>query len=189
MYISELLSKIGFGDKDAQILTYLYERGKSVASTISKELNIPKSTVLYILYELEREGLVTKRKERKTYVFESTDPENIIKKIDEDIELQKERRKIILPNLSKLRRLKDLKSDMQIHYYDKEGSIKDLKRSIDERLDNKDIERIYSKNYKSIYTNEDFTFLVNEDFAIRFRDKDTLKKFISALKDIDETEF
>jgi sugar-specific transcriptional regulator TrmB len=189
MNIQELLKKSGFVGKESLILSYLYERGKSIASTISKELSIPKSTVLYVLYELERENLVTKNKSGKTYIFESTDPENLIKRIDERIKIQKERRKKILKNLAQIRRLKDLKSDEQIHYYDKESSIRELKHSINERLDNKDLQRIYAKNYKNIYANEDFTFLLTSELAIRFKDRNTLKKFILALSDIDETRF
>jgi len=73
-----------------------------------------------------------------------------------------------------------------VYFYEKLSSIKDLKHSISERLENKDIKRIYSEKDTRIYHNEDFTFLVTNDIAIRFRDIKTLKKFISACKNIDE---
>jgi len=186
MKLSNILRKIGFSKKESEILEYLYEKGKSKASQISRELNIPKSTALFVLYRLEDKNFIFKRKEGRAYIFEPNDPTNLLKHLETRIKREKMKRQKLLPLIPEIRRLKDLKPDNKIHFYEKSSSIKDLKHSISERLDNKDIEKIYSNKEKRVYHNEDFTFLITKDIAIRFDDIETLKKFISACKDIDE---
>lgn len=186
MKLTRILRKIGFTKKESEILEYLYEKGKSKASQISRELNIPKSTVLFVLYRLEDKEFISKRKEGRAYIFEPNDPANLLKHIEKRIRKEKRKRKNLLPLIPAIRRLKDLKPDNKVYFYEKASSIKDLKHSINERLDNKDIEKIYSDKDKRIYHNEDFTFLVTNDIAVRFEDIKTLKKFISACKNVDE---
>jgi sugar-specific transcriptional regulator TrmB len=182
-----LFQTIGLNIKESKILSYLYTREKSLASTISKELDIPKSTVLFILYNLEKKELVIKEKKGNSFIFKSKDPENLIRYLDKQTLDYKKKRESVLSKLPKLRRLKDLKADQKILIYDKESSIDRLKKSINEKLDNKDLRLVYSKNYNKIYSNEDFTFLITENFAARFNDLQILKKFISVISDIDET--
>ena len=149
---------------------------------------MPKSTVLFVLYKLEGKKIVEKQKVGKTFIFQPTDPSNLLKLLDDKILKEKEKKNKLLPLIPSLRQLKDLKPDSKVFYYDKESSISDLLHSINERLDNKDIEEIYKKDGIKIYYNEDFTFVTSKNLAIRFEDLKTCKKFISTLKNIDEEE-
>jgi len=181
-----LFKQIGFTKKKSEILEYLYKKGESIASRIAKELHLPKSTVLFVLYKLEEKELVEKQKVGKTFHFQATDPSNLLKLLDDKIKKEKEKKENLLPLIPSLRQLKDLKPDNKVFYYDKESSISDLLHSINERLDNKDIEEIYKKESIKIYYNEDFTFVISKNLAIRFKDIEICKKFISMLKNIDE---
>lgn len=189
MNINSLLKEAGLKQKESRILSYLYEKGKSKASVIAAERGIPKSTVLFILYKLERQDLVSKIIKGKTYIFEAKDPEELLKKIDRKIQSLKLKRKKLSPKIPDLRRLKDLKASGKIYFFDEKSSIAELRHSINEKLDNKDMNLLYSKNYKRILANEDFVFFLSDDFGIRFESIKTLKNFILALKDIDERQF
>lgn len=182
------LKQLGFKKKEREILNYLYSKGKSKASQIANQLNQAKSTILYVLYKLEKKGFVEKKKKGKSYLFTSTDPTVFLRYFDERIRKEKRKKSRISSLIPDIRRLKDQKADAQISFYHTESSIGELRKSLYDQLDNKDISLIYDKDKVKIFSNEDYHFLITNDLAVRFEDRETLVKFVHAFKYINSHE-
>lgn len=188
MDLRQDLQNIGLNPKEISILSYLYSKGKTTAGSISKEIQIPKSSVLFILYKLEEKGIVKKFKQGKVYIFNPTDPLSIINLLDSQIKTFTDKKKQILPLIPKIRHLKDLKADNKLYYYDKQSSINELRKSLFEQYDNKDTKIIYDKNNVKIFKNDDYVFLLGDEIAVRFDDIKTLIKFNLVFKYINAYE-
>ncbi|MBU0976528.1 MAG: helix-turn-helix domain-containing protein [Patescibacteria group bacterium] len=177
-----VLKQLGFKLRERQIIAYLYSKGNCKASKIALELCIPKSTILFVLYKLEKKGFVTKIKKAKSYIFTPADPTALINHFDNTIQEAEAKKEKILPLIPEIRRLKDHKADAKIAYYSTDSSIKELRQSLLEQVDNKDTKILYDKESVKIYANDQYLFLLSDDLAVRFENRGTLVKFINAFK-------
>ncbi|MDD3647558.1 MAG: helix-turn-helix domain-containing protein [Candidatus Dojkabacteria bacterium] len=188
MDIDLLLKQVGLRKRESQMLSYLYSKGSAKASRISKELNLPKSTILFVLYKLEGQGFITKTKKGKSYFFSPKDPTSLIQYFDNIIQEAETKKEKVIPLIPEIRRLKDHKADSKVFYYHTESSIKELRQSLIDQVDNKDTKLIYDKENVRIYANEQYLFLVTDELAVRFEDRETLIKFVNAFKYINAYE-
>ena len=74
------LKNLGFSDKESRIYLALIELGLQPASVVAKRVKIPKSTTLFILENLCKEGFIRKSIRGKTHYFlaEPADLKNTI---------------------------------------------------------------------------------------------------------------
>ena len=75
--IQSLLKNCGLHDTQQIILLHLLQHGESIASLISKQLDIKRTTVYATLETLIRLGLVVKQQRGNVTYFKSTNKENI----------------------------------------------------------------------------------------------------------------
>lgn len=76
--IQDILTEIGLDTKEAKVYLRLLQTGPTRASTLAYQLKHPRTTVHNILLRLEDEKLVTKAKDKNTYIFSAIHPDNLI---------------------------------------------------------------------------------------------------------------
>jgi len=92
---TSILEELGLTNAEIKIYLALLELGTSTAGPIIEKTGLQNSVVHMTLHKLVQKGFISYVKKGKIKHYEATDPENILKFIDE----KKERFKAILPEL------------------------------------------------------------------------------------------
>ena len=106
---------IGLSEKESKVYLALLEMGLQPASTIAKIVKIPKSTTLFILENLNKEGLIRKCLKGKTQYFYA-DPKDFQSALEEKLKKQHDSLNTLLPFLEKTHR--PFSSRPQITFYE-----------------------------------------------------------------------
>lgn len=77
--LQKLLQNIGLSDKEVLVYLQLIETGTGSAFDLSKQTDMPSSTIYVMLRNLEQKGLVTRGINKKTAKFYALEPENLYK--------------------------------------------------------------------------------------------------------------
>lgn len=80
--MEEILKNIGFKEKEISVYVQLNKWSQARAVNLSVELNFPKSTVIEILYKLEKRGFVSKLRRGNYFIFHAESPEKVISALD-----------------------------------------------------------------------------------------------------------
>ena len=99
--MKETLLQLGFSEKSAEIYLRLIELGTQPASVIAQRLGYPKSTVLFLMDEMERRGIVRKTTKSNTQYF-SADITDLEAALQRDINSQNQALKSIVPLLHQI---------------------------------------------------------------------------------------
>lgn len=97
------LENLGFSEKESRVYLALIEMGLQPASVVAKRIKIPKSTTLFILENLCKEGLIRKSIKGKTQYF-LAEPSDLKQTIDNRIKKQKTNLNTIIPILETVQR-------------------------------------------------------------------------------------
>jgi sugar-specific transcriptional regulator TrmB len=93
-----LLKKIGFEDKEANIYVRLLKSQDNSASSIAKDVGYDRTTTYYILLRMLEKGYVSQITKNNVKYFKATNPKQILGLLEEKQSLFK----TILPKLEKL---------------------------------------------------------------------------------------
>lgn len=116
--VNELLTKLGFDKREAQIYVYLLKNIESTAYRIGKELNIERPTVYSKLDNLKERGLMTSFK--KNNVLHYT-PESL-RTLEEKVEEQNRALEEVSPLLKEMISLANIHTPKIRMYRGKEGA-------------------------------------------------------------------
>ncbi len=120
----EILSKIGFEEKEKKIYLVLLRLGKATASEISEASSIERTLCYSILQKMIDKAIVSYFVESNVKYFSAIEP----KKLLEDLKEKEKELKESLPKLEEIMALKDEKTKAEI-YRGKEGikhTLKDI---------------------------------------------------------------
>ena len=121
------LIEYGLTEKEAEIYLLCLKTGDATANRIAELANIPRSTTYDLLEKLKHNGLITTRIVKHKTLFTSSDPELLIKNLENKKQIVSEP----VPKLKKLRNLIGEKPCVEVY----EGKIA-LIKLLDEILDN-----------------------------------------------------
>ncbi|MBT6068769.1 hypothetical protein HOG48_03365 [Candidatus Peregrinibacteria bacterium] len=76
--IQDILKEIGLDEKEITVYLKLLHTGPSRASTLAYQLKLPRTTAHNILLRLEDNKIVTKARDKNTYIFSAIHPDNLI---------------------------------------------------------------------------------------------------------------
>ena len=98
----DLLKKLGLNSKQIDVYLALLELGSQPASVIAKKINLPKSTVLFLLDQLDQKGIVLKSYKGKTQFFYA-DIKDLSKSIKQAQKIQNDALEELLPLLNEFK--------------------------------------------------------------------------------------
>lgn len=143
--IETFLRNLGLSDNEIRVYLYLLTHGESIASIISKRLEIKRATVYPILESLEKGELISTFEKNGVTHFDAVEPDDIIYLCEQRVS-QMQRLKEKAENLHKeFRKLRDqgkmpkLEIRGKIKYYEGMDAVTDL---INETLDEKHDEQL-----------------------------------------------
>ena len=152
-----ILESIGLTKSEIRVYFTLLELGPSTTGKIIEKSNVASSKIYEILDKLIQKGLVNYILEGKIKYFEASDPDRIINYIEdkeEQLELQKNEIKNIIPKLMLKKQLAKIKQDAKIY-----RGFKGLETAFYEALDlmtKNDIFYVYGIPKRSEETNRFF---------------------------------
>ncbi len=146
--IKRVLKKYGLNDNEIQVYLHLLERVESSAYKISQELNIPRSTIYYILESLKEKKLVVSSRINNVTYYTPESFNVFLREIDD----LRESLHSIIPQLKEVSRRASIRKPKVSFYTGKEH----MKRIWQEMI----------QNYKDHKTKEVFATSHNKLFAI-----------------------
>ena len=81
--IKKTLEEIGFDEKETQVYLALAKIGETTATKISKETNIERTLVYYIIEKLINKGLVSFKLKNNVKYYSAANPEKIVEELKE----------------------------------------------------------------------------------------------------------
>lgn len=119
------LQKIGLSNKEIKIYLALLKAGTHKASFLTKQIEMPKTSILDTLDSLVRKCLVSKIKKKNAYYFTAYQPDKILEMLEKEETEIKEKKKKVHEILPWLKSLQDISSPKpQIDYLEgKKGLI------------------------------------------------------------------
>lgn len=96
--IQDGMSELGFDEKEISIYLALLKKGEITATKTSKETDIERTLVYYIIERLQQKGLVNYKLRNNVKYYSAADPKNILDDLHEKVEVYKK----VLPLLKKL---------------------------------------------------------------------------------------
>lgn len=119
------LQKIGLNNKEIKIYLALLKTGTHKASFLTKQIEMPKTSILDTLDSLVRKCLVSKIKKKNAYYFTAYQPDKILEMLEKEETEIKEKKKKVHEILPWLKSLQDISSPKpQIDYLEgKKGLI------------------------------------------------------------------
>ena len=81
--IKKTLEEIGFDEKETQVYLALAKIGETTATKISKETNIERTLVYYIIEKLINKGLVSFKLKNNVKYYSAANPEKILEELKE----------------------------------------------------------------------------------------------------------
>lgn len=134
--IKDILLKIGLSDREAEIYLRLSEYGSLRASQLAKDLKLPKTTIIESLYLLEEKGLVSRIKQKNSFIFNAEDPEILLLQLDKK-EKEVQANKVLLTKaLPAFRTIKSDKNIPKVRYFEgREGIIQLYEDSLRSKSD------------------------------------------------------
>ena len=109
--MKDLLGLVGLSEKEAKIYLELTKIGPVNANTLAKRLSIERTVTYNILNKLIERGLVNYIVKEKRKLFNTADPENLLKPIKEKEELLNE----IIPKIKALKKVKPEETIVEIY--------------------------------------------------------------------------
>lgn len=94
----DLLEKLGLYEDEAKVYVAILELGKGYVSSIAKHAGVHRVTTYHTLENLVKKGLVSLSKEHKTSVYRAENPEKLVKKQVEKLQIAEK----LLPELKGL---------------------------------------------------------------------------------------
>jgi sugar-specific transcriptional regulator TrmB len=122
--IKDILLKFGLSDREAEIYLRLSEYGSLRASQLAKDLKLPKTTVIEALYLLEEKGLVSRIKQKNSFIFTAEDPEILLLQLDKKEQEIQANKALLIKALPAFRTIKSDKNIPKVRYFEgREGII------------------------------------------------------------------
>ena len=116
--IKDILLKIGLSDREAEIYLRLSEYGSLRASQLAKDLKLPKTTVIESLYLLEEQGLVSRIKQKNSFIFNAEDPEILLLYLDKKAKEIQTNKALLAKALPSFRTIKSDKNIPRVRYFE-----------------------------------------------------------------------
>jgi HTH-type transcriptional regulator, sugar sensing transcriptional regulator len=120
MNAKETLEEVGLFGKKADVYLATLELGGAPVTAISRKANIKRTTTYEILFELQKEGLISQTISKSKKIFFGEDPV----KIKKDLERKKKLFDEILPQLKSIHNIKGSKP--KILFYEGTDGMKEL---------------------------------------------------------------
>ena len=76
--INKIFEQLGLGEKESEAYECLLQNGAMKASEVARRLGLPRTTTQHILSRLEREQVVVKALENRSFVYSALNPEHFI---------------------------------------------------------------------------------------------------------------
>lgn len=112
----QVLKRLGYTDKEAQVYLALIELGTASVEKISEKASTKRATTYFVLSNLEKRGLVSQVPQNKKTLYTAESPEKILLTLYKQAELTKR----VLPNMLALYNTKKEKPQVRL-YNGKEG--------------------------------------------------------------------
>lgn len=150
----ELLNQLGLYKDEAKVYLACLKLGKAYASAIAKRAGVHRVTCYNILENLSKKGLVTISNEHKTKVYQAENPETLVKKQAQKLQIAEK----LLPDLKAISSNQATKPTIKF-IEGKEGIknvIEDTLNTSDEILGYSNIENLVGlfKDYLHYYAEE-----------------------------------
>lgn len=116
--IKDILLKIGLSDREAEIYLHLSEYGSLRASQLARDLKLPKTTIIESLYLLEEKGLVSRIKQKNSFIFSAEDPEILLLHLDQKEKEIRTNRALLVKALPSFRTIKSDKNIPKVRYFE-----------------------------------------------------------------------
>ena len=145
MMIQKFLKTLGLSENEIKVYLYLLTHGESIASIITKRLEMKRPTVYQTLESLENKELVQSFVKNKVAHFDAVEPEDIVELCDQRVHQMKrikEKADDLQTEFKKLRdqgKMPKLEIRGKIKYYEGLDAITDL---INETLEEKEKEQL-----------------------------------------------
>ncbi|MCA9382048.1 MarR family transcriptional regulator [Candidatus Dojkabacteria bacterium] len=174
MDISVISQNTDLTENEASVLVYLYENGLSTAYEISKEINIPKVSVTYLLNRLLEKELVERRSEQNTFFFDARSPDKLVEKHDLRITALQKKRASLAETVKKLKQIRNYEASNKIDLYIEKSEITRLRANLIDLCEKDSCKRIFDsqlniEKYES--ENAIYIFDLNEGIAMRIEPK------------------
>lgn len=78
--VTQMLERLGFSEKEAQVYIVLLELNEALPSTIARKTNLKRSTVYFILEQLQKKGFASHIKRDNMVYFRSISPHFFLEK-------------------------------------------------------------------------------------------------------------
>lgn len=122
-----LLETLGFNKKEIKVYLALLELGTTPAANIARKLEMPKSTILFLLDRLAAQGYVEKTQRHHTQYF-LADPSLLRKAKQKSLEIQNEALEKVVPLLQEMKN--PYSSRPQVTFFEGVGGCKNLYRKM-----------------------------------------------------------
>ena len=125
--MDKLLAQLGFNDKEIKVYLTLLELGMVPAVNIAKKVELPKSTVLFLLDRLVAQGYVEKTQRSNTQYF-FTDPEMLLEAKKKALTAESEALDKVVPLLSEMKN--PYSSKPRVTFFEGVGGCKKMYRKM-----------------------------------------------------------
>lgn len=191
MNINIITENTDLTENEASVLVFLFENGLSTAYEISKEINIPKVSVTYLLNRLLDKGLVEKRTQQNTFYFDARSPEKLLEKHDLRIEALQKKRVKLAETVKDFQKLRNYDSKYKINYYSEKSEVHRLHSNLRENYEKGLCDREFdSETNLEYYKNDEamFIFDLEEMIAIKLDPNSNIKKIAHLVDKIAQSE-
>jgi sugar-specific transcriptional regulator TrmB len=125
--IDTLLPKLGFSDKEVAVYMFLLGKGKATPGMVSKDTGLKRGITYFVLYSLEKRGLVSMYEKGKKTWFQIENPRRLLDMVreqKEEVQTLEHSVKFMLPKL--VSQFKIAIDKPTVRYFEGEEGLKEV---------------------------------------------------------------